>query len=48
MITEVNRLLGQTWESHNFWVPVDKEMALESANECHEILQSGKFPGKLV
>ncbi len=40
--------LDRMWGAHNFRVPVDREMPLESANECHEILQSGKFMGKLV
>jgi len=48
VITDINRLLGQMWKLHKFQVPVDKEMGLERADECHEILQSGKFLGKLV
>ncbi len=40
--------LDRMWGAHNFRVPVDREMPLESANECHKILQSGKFMGKLV
>lgn len=47
-LPRVLRRLDRMWGAYNLRVPVDREMPLESANECHEILQSGKFLGKLV
>ncbi|MBI3127057.1 MAG: NADPH:quinone reductase [Candidatus Tectomicrobia bacterium] len=47
-IPEVNRRLDALWEKSGFRVPVDQEMPLAKANECHELLRSGRFLGKLV
>jgi NADPH:quinone reductase-like Zn-dependent oxidoreductase len=48
VMPEIIRGLGWMWRAHNLRVPVAREMPLENANECHDILQSGKFLGKLV
>ena len=47
-IPEVNQRLSGMWEEKSFRVPVDREMPLASANECHDLLRSGRFLGKLV
>ncbi|MBT4094302.1 MAG: NADPH:quinone reductase [Nitrospinaceae bacterium] len=48
VISEVIAGLNKMWKTHNLRVPVDREMPFEQANECHDVLLSGKFFGKLV
>ena len=47
-IPEINEKLDSLLPHTNFNIPVFKEMDLENANECHELLESGKFTGKLT
>jgi len=47
-IPEINEKLNSLLPHTNFSIPVFKEMPLENANECHELLESGKFTGKLI
>ena len=47
-IPEVNQRLDGMWEKNDLRVPVDQETPLARANECHELLRSGRFLGKLV
>lgn len=48
VISEVIDGLNEIWKTHDLRVPVDRVMPFERANECHEVLLSGKFFGKLV
>ncbi|MDA0999018.1 MAG: zinc-binding dehydrogenase [bacterium] len=48
VISEVIDGLDRMWKTHDLRIPVDREMPFAQANECHEVLLSGKFFGKLV
>jgi len=47
-IPEINEKLDILLPDTNFTIPVFKEIPLENANECHELLERGKFTGKLI
>jgi NADPH2:quinone reductase len=48
MLPEALRRMAPMWSHHRFRVPVARAFPLEQVNECHELLGSGKFLGKLV
>ncbi len=48
VLPEALRRMAPMWEAHRFRVPVAREFPLAGVNECHELLASGKFMGKLV